>query len=126
MIEIKRKKDAIKWRDVREGKAWELEVYYTLGGINYFSGGTTRRGVYVAIKPVEVTGTTVSYTLLGDVESSGLRMLLEEMPRLKSSILAKWGNKVSEIGDEIIERAKLDGVRAAILGIREKFGLKDI
>ena len=64
------------YRDQPRGKVWEVEVFYSLGGMNYFTGGINRRGVYVMITPKEVGERMSSFTLLG--ENSGMKMLLQE------------------------------------------------
>jgi hypothetical protein len=46
------KGDKYIYRDKEEGEVVEAEIYYTLGGQNYFSGSTNRRGVYFSFHPV--------------------------------------------------------------------------
>ena len=55
----------------------EVEVYYTLGGANYFSGGQTQRGIWLAIKPVKVSDGMVKFTMF-----DGYRDLLEAANKL--------------------------------------------
>lgn len=35
------------------GQEYEIEVYYDLGGMNYFSGRSVERGYYASVNPVE-------------------------------------------------------------------------
>ena len=41
--------------------ALKCEVYYNLGGINYFTYKTEQRGYYVSVSPVERKGNCESY-----------------------------------------------------------------
>ncbi len=36
------------------GKITEVEVYYSKGGANFFSGGSDPRGIWVSVSPVEI------------------------------------------------------------------------
>lgn len=38
----------------RDGKTFRVEVIYTKGGMNYFSGGVNKRGYYLSVRPVEL------------------------------------------------------------------------
>ena len=40
----------------------KLEIYYSLGGMNYFTGRAENRGYYISISPVYRNGITESYT----------------------------------------------------------------
>jgi hypothetical protein len=110
MIEVK----PGKYRDAKLGKVYEVEVYYSLGGINYFSGGTNRRGVYISIGPKEVSEGSVSCVLLGNENESGMRMLLQELPRKNEKILQQWYERIKPVVDNMITVAKQMGVRASL------------
>jgi hypothetical protein len=43
-----------KYVKVPDGRTFKVQVYYTLGGINYFSGSTNPRGYVLSVGPVEV------------------------------------------------------------------------
>lgn len=40
----------------------KIEVYYSLGGMNYFTGRAENRGYYISVSPVYRNGITESYT----------------------------------------------------------------
>jgi len=40
----------------------EVSVYYTKGGLNYFSGGMIARGYYISVTPVTISDETIRYT----------------------------------------------------------------
>lgn len=85
------------WFKLGEGKnlhgdtvlALRVEIYYSLGGMNYFSGSTKPRGYYVNIKPVELGGGFESSTLLGN--NSGGYQFLEATNRLNRKRLLSDG-----------------------------------
>jgi hypothetical protein len=112
MIEVK----PGKYRDNRIGKVYEVEVCYSLGGYNYFTGSSYRRGVYVNITPKEISEAGfVSCVLLGNENESGMKMLLEELQRKSEKTLQLWYERVKPIVDEMIEIAKKEGVRASLV-----------
>ena len=122
MIEVK----PGKYRDNKEGKVYEVEVYYSLGGINYFSGGTNKRGVYISIGPKEVSERTVSCVLLGGENESGMKMLLQELQRKNEKILQQWYDKIKPIVDEMIAVAKQSGVRASLEYCKNQICIEDM
>lgn len=67
---------------VESGPATHLKIqlYYSKGGMNYFSGTTERRGIYLSVSPVSVFQgngyTTETYTGF-----SGVKELVEECAR---------------------------------------------
>lgn len=54
----------------------ECEVYYSLGGINYFTYETEKRGYYLRVCPVDK-----SENMIGFVAFSGIKKLLVEVAR---------------------------------------------
>lgn len=54
----------------------KIEVYYHLGGINYFTYKDEQRGYYLSISPINKRGNTESYTAF-----SGIKILLLEVKR---------------------------------------------
>ena len=69
----------------------DVEVYYNIGGANYFSGSVTSRGYYLSVKPVTRNGITVSYNLF-----SGISKLILETSRFS----AKQFEKAVQLGRE--------------------------
>lgn len=60
---MKRHERYIERNDLKDATHLEVSVYYTKGGANYFSGGMTPRGYYLAVKPVKKGNGMVSYVL---------------------------------------------------------------
>lgn len=119
MVEIKEGK----YRDAKLGKIYEVEVYYSLGGMNYFSGGYNRRGVYVSITPKEVSETGTSQILLSDPNQSGMKMLLQEMPRKSKKTLLEWCNKIKPLVDNMIIKAKESGIKESLFYVKNQLGI---
>jgi hypothetical protein len=57
----------------------EVSVYYTKGGSNFLSGGTTSRGYYLSVRPVTLQGHCVSFVMF-----TGRRKLLLETARFST------------------------------------------
>ena len=70
--------------DLRDATHLEVSVYYTKGGVNFFSGGSTPRGYYLSVKPVTKGQRTISYVLF-----SGSARLLMETKRFSAKQLAQ-------------------------------------
>ncbi len=54
----------------------ELKIYYALGGINYFTYKTEKRGYYFSVTPVTINNSLISFTAF-----SGVKVLLHECTR---------------------------------------------
>ena len=59
---MKKHKEYLERSDLKDATHLEVSVYYTKGGANYFSGGTTSRGYYLMVIPVTVNERSVSFT----------------------------------------------------------------
>lgn len=81
-----------------------IEVFYSLGGMNYFSGGVNRRGVYLLLKPVSrgENGFTESM-LMGGQRECGFKILLEELPRKSQKVIDKQFIKVEPLANQIAD-----------------------
>jgi hypothetical protein len=55
--------ESIPQEGLKDATHIDVEVYYTQGGVNYLSGGTTPRGYYLNALPVTHKGRTTSYAL---------------------------------------------------------------
>jgi len=74
---------------LKNGSHLDVEVYYTQGGANYFSGGTTPSGYYLSVTPVTRKDNMVSMTLF-----TGLKKLLLQTNRYS----AKQFERAVEMG----------------------------
>lgn len=85
-FKVKEKNDSVKsyyHYQVGDKSELEVEIYYSLGGMNYFTGNVNPRGYYLSVTPVtfEDRGgfTSISCTLLGTY--SGIKTLIEPATR---------------------------------------------
>lgn len=58
----KRLLESIPQEGLKNGTHIDVEIYYTKGGANYFSGGTTPRGYYLSVTPVTRKDNTALFT----------------------------------------------------------------
>lgn len=60
----------------RDANTLEIEVYYSLGGMNYFTGRNEPRGYYLSVTPAKRSEHSISYTSF-----TGTKILLKEVKR---------------------------------------------
>lgn len=70
-------------RKVSKGNASHLkvELYYTLGGMNYFTGINEARGIYLSVCPITKTETSTIYRGF-----SGGKICVKEMTRFNQKV----------------------------------------
>ena len=88
----------------------EVTVYYDIGGYNYFTSTPKKRGYYLSVSPLSVSGNLVSYQgfsgtymLLNEVkrqskkgEADALKLLQENKQKLIDYVCNKHGITVKE------------------------------
>lgn len=84
--------------DSNKSNALEVYVYYSLGGINYFSYKTERRGFYVSVKGVRKEDNCVSFQIGGNNPADG-KALVQELKRNNKKKLAELADKVFEYAE---------------------------
>ena len=85
---------------IRDFNELKLEVTYTLGGINYFSGRTNPRGYKIYFKPVSRNGCFESSIMLGSGKESGYYISAEDANRFSAKRLQELALKFdSLVGD---------------------------
>lgn len=71
----------------------KVELYYSLGGMNYFTYKTEKRGYYLSVTPVEINNrdgwTSECYTMF-----SGIKQLVKEVGR-KSAKAAEEATRLA-------------------------------
>jgi hypothetical protein len=81
----------------------KVQLYYDKGGMNYFTGGVQRRGLYLSVSPVsrsESGGfTTESYTAF-----TGTKQLVKELKRFSDKSLNESAVEIFAEGNEIREK----------------------
>ena len=83
-------------------KELQIEVFYSLGGMNYFSGKMNERGYYLLLSPVNrgSNGMTES-TLMGGTHESGFKIFLEETKRKSQKRLEQIADRIKPLIDKI-------------------------
>ena len=68
----------IKLLSVLEGNCThiEVELFYTKGGMNYFTSSNERRGLYLSVQPVTISERSKSF-----IGFSGVKQFVKEMPK---------------------------------------------
>jgi len=79
-----------------------IDVEYTKGGINYFSGSTNRRGYRVLTRPVSISTIegdvcSESFSIMGSQKNCGGFVMLEEVPRFNKRRLCQWAAVIEPI-----------------------------
>ena len=88
----------------------ETKIYYQKGDPNYFSGGSMKRGYYMGVTPVKVTGTSRSFMAF-----SGASCILEEAARFSQKrfheVVVTYGHltEISEVEQKTPEPRSRQG-----------------
>jgi hypothetical protein len=93
LIEDYKKRDQIGKFVEADGVTYEIEVFYDLGGMSYFTGQTVARGYWLSVTPVEKGNGWRRFTAF-----AGTKYLLQETKRFSRSVLEKIaGEYLSDI-----------------------------
>jgi hypothetical protein len=65
-----------------DGKTYEIEVFYDIGGLSYFTGDNITRGYYLSVTPIEKGGGWRRVVLF-----SGIKALVKEAKRFSRKTL---------------------------------------
>jgi hypothetical protein len=103
-----------------QGKYIKVEIEYSKGGRNYFSGNYNKRGYRVSFKPVEVNAHIESYTLLGDTKSSGGYIMITESNRYSAKVLESLAQVYDHLVPMIAELYRADKTNELIDLIQNK------
>jgi len=82
------------------GKSWNeltVEIYYDLGGMNYFSGKQERRGYYFSLTPE-----TVSHGMRTYESYTGMKVLFQQVKRRTKKQDALAVEKFGELWDKYV------------------------
>lgn len=92
------------YRTAELGKAIKVHIYYSKGGINYFSGNRDSRGVYISIIPVEVKcyGKGLGTSEIQSISiTQGIRACMLHCGRLSQKLIDKVAEQVDSIVPEV-------------------------
>jgi len=79
---IRLKRIALKAPNEFKCNTLDVEAYYSLGGMNYFTGRPEPRGYWVSIQPVNVDGYCTSFTAF-----TGIKYFVKEAARFSQKIM---------------------------------------
>lgn len=79
-----------------------VELYYNLGGINYFNYKTEPRGYYLSVKPVERT-TKDGYITESYAMFSGVKQLVKEVARKSAKSAEQAKQEAEKLEKTLIE-----------------------
>lgn len=98
----------------------KVEVFYSKGGVNYFTYKTDPRGYYVALRPVKLSNGPVfaseSFLMFGTSPMAG-KLLLLAATRLNRKTLDALAAKVLAKATELAELAKGGDKTALLAGL---------
>lgn len=83
--------------DLKGATHLEVSVYYTKGGMSYFTGNTSPRGYYLSVRPVTKRDGMTSFDLF-----SGRKQLLLETARYTDKQFARAVELAKDFEDDII------------------------
>lgn len=87
-----------------------VELYYDLGGINYFTYREERRGYYGSVIPVARDGIMEGFTAF-----TGIKKLIKEVSRksakAEDEAAALWATTKQELIDHVLRESGLEIVR---------------
>ena len=94
---MKRREKYIERDDLKGATHLEVSVYYSLGGTNYWSGGTTPRGYYLSVKPVTKGDRTISHVMF-----TGQSRLLFQTQRFAAKQFERAVEMAKDYEEELI------------------------
>lgn len=97
---MKEQKRYIERNDLKRGTHLEISIYYSKGGMSYFSGQVSPRGYYLSVRPVTLANGMISYDLF-----SGCKRLILETGRYSAKQFAKAVEMAKDYEDELIANA---------------------
>lgn len=86
--------------NIGEHNTIEVRTYYTKGGVDYFRGGTIKRGIFISVHAVTVKYErgfeSRSFTMFAN-DDKDFKYMVKEMPRGNKKKLAEIKAKVESI-----------------------------
>ena len=104
---MKKHEKHIERNDLKGATHLEVSVYYTKGGMSYFTGGTTPRGYYLSVRPITKGNGTVSFDLF-----AGHKQLLLETNRYTDKQFDRAVNMATDYEDRLVETVVADNKAA--------------
>jgi hypothetical protein len=80
----------------------KVQLYYDKGGMNYFTGGTQRRGLYLSVSPVS-RSESGGFVTEGYTAFTGTKQLVKELKRFSDKALNEAAEEFMAEGNETRE-----------------------
>lgn len=90
-------------KEIKEGEAIQVELFYSLGGCNYIAGKSEERGIYLIIQPVIKTDKFITFTAF-----TGIKALIKPLKRQNNKAGEQLVEKVVLISKELARAFKAD------------------
>ena len=82
----------------------KVEIYYSLGGYNYFTYRQEKRGYYISVSPVERREYAPGYIMEGTTCFTGYKALLKEVTRKSAKAEKEAEAAAPQLREELIRR----------------------
>jgi hypothetical protein len=109
MNNFKQVRNDFVYRTGEEGPVTKVEVYYTKGGPNYFSGGQTARGIFISVRATKLEKSPSGYTVESfEIFGKGGKFLVKELARKSDKELARVAETLDEFAPAIATAFEAD------------------
>ncbi len=103
------------WKSGNEGKVITVSLSYSKGGMNYFTGRTDPRGIWIFIRPIEIKDGFESFII-----TEGIGLFVEELKAKSDKKLQaaaeRFDGRVLELAAAWTEHGAA-GVRSIVNGV---------
>lgn len=102
------KRTLLEFKSKTPGRIVRVQVYYSLGGMNYFTGNVDTRGLYLSVVPIEVSpdGRMESFMAF-----SGYKQLVVPLKAFSAKKLAEYEPDLAAVNamvDRVFAEQKLE------------------
>lgn len=101
------------------GHMYEIEVGYELGGSNWMSGATNKRGIYVYVRTIEIKDNCVCFTIDVGSASRDFKVLVMELARFLPKRMLEVAIQIDPLVPQICATAEAGNLRQAHDMIRQ-------
>ncbi len=90
----------------KDGQTYQFEVYYNLGGMNYFTGKVDPRGYWVSVTPIQLSkaGDNGEFVIKTVTVFTGARVIVYPASRYASRTLMEVSDKYLNFENEMFAK----------------------
>lgn len=96
-----------------------IELYYSLGGMNYFTGSVENRGYYLSVTPVERRASARGYTSECCTAFTGIKQNIKEVTRKSKKAESEAEKLASDTIDNLIDYVLRNNGLETIVDVQE-------